>query len=144
MLPIIGKAESKRLDTILTYLEIGDPSIKFAQEFFQKYDIKQAEFLSYLKEHGKEALKFKLEKAGLLNSKGVSPIESKPASAPTVHNPNQGHELERASGEEPVEKDGSVPGSEGGNLLLPTGFDARHRVPSFPRHRLPLENEKAA
>ena len=64
MLPIIGKAEEKALILIMGYLlEGGNPSIKFVQEFFRKYEIDQDKFLAYLKEHGafntKESLRQK-------------------------------------------------------------------------------------
>ncbi len=66
MLPIIGKQDAAQFDLILTYLEVGDPSIKFVQEFFRKYEIKPEEFLAYLKKFGKEALKYELTKVGLI------------------------------------------------------------------------------
>jgi hypothetical protein len=67
MKPIIGKPDEKSLILIMGYLhEGGDPSIKFVQEFFNKYEIKQDKFLAYLKEHGPFSTREKLRQQKML------------------------------------------------------------------------------
>lgn len=67
MIPIIGKPNEKALILIMGYLQDGgNPSIKFVQEFFTKYEINQEKFLAYLKEHGAFSTRERLRQQKLL------------------------------------------------------------------------------
>ena len=70
MLPIIGRNEEKRLDLVMSYLQSqGDPSIRFVDEFFRQYEIKQTEFIEYLKRLGPDMVKYQLRQNNLLRDK---------------------------------------------------------------------------
>lgn len=98
MLPLTDPSDIKKLNLVLSYLQAnGNPGIRFVKDFFRKYEIKETEFIDYLKQWGPDILKLKV----LTASKSETP----PA---PVHSPYQGSIVERPSQETLPDRDQGV------------------------------------